>query len=88
MTAVVKAESLTKRLGEVSAVTDLSFALEAGTNTGFLGPNCADKTTPPRMVLGPGPPTSGGRALRDYGCNAEPGTGWIMPKVLPSVSLA
>ena len=38
MTAVVKAESLTKRFGEVSAVTDLSFALEAGTITGFLGP--------------------------------------------------
>jgi ABC-2 type transport system ATP-binding protein len=43
MTAVVKAESLTKRFGEVSAVTDLSFALEAGTITGFLG-----LTAPPR----------------------------------------
>ena len=88
MTAVVKAESLTKRFGEVRAVTDLSFALEAGTITGFLGPNGADKTTTLRMVLGPAAPTSGGRALRDYGCIAEPGTGWIMPKVLPSVSLA
>jgi hypothetical protein len=29
MTAVVEAESLTKRFGEVPAVTDLSFALEA-----------------------------------------------------------
>ena len=38
MTVVVEAESLTKRFGEVSAVTDLSFALEAGTITGFLGP--------------------------------------------------
>jgi Txe/YoeB family toxin of toxin-antitoxin system len=36
MTVVVKAESLIKRFGEVSAVTDLSFALEAGTITGFL----------------------------------------------------
>jgi len=35
MTVVVEAESLTKRFGEVSAVTDLSFALEAGTITGF-----------------------------------------------------
>jgi ABC-type lipopolysaccharide export system ATPase subunit len=40
VTAVVKAESLTKRFGEVSAVTDLSFVLEAGTITGFLGPDC------------------------------------------------
>jgi ABC-2 type transport system ATP-binding protein len=52
MTAVVKAESLTKRFGEVPAVTDLSFALEAGTITGFLGPNGAGKTTTLRMILG------------------------------------
>jgi ABC-2 type transport system ATP-binding protein len=39
MTPVVEAQSLTKRVGEVSAVTDLSFALQAGTITGFLGPN-------------------------------------------------
>jgi ABC-2 type transport system ATP-binding protein len=62
MTVVVKAESLTKRFGEVSAVTDLSFALEAGTITGFLGPNGAGKTTTLRMVLGLAAPT-GGRAL-------------------------
>ena len=62
MTVVVQAESLTKRFGEVSAVTDLSFALEAGTITGFLGPNGAGKTTTLRMVLGLAAPTSG-RAL-------------------------
>jgi ABC-2 type transport system ATP-binding protein len=57
MTAVVKAESLTKRFGEVPAVTDLSFALEAGTITGFLGPNGAGKTTTLRMILGLAAPT-------------------------------
>src|SRR6202034_1414117 len=62
MTVVVKAESLTKRFGEVSSVTDLSFALEAGTITGFLGPNGAGKTTTLRMVLGLAAPTTG-RAL-------------------------
>jgi ABC-2 type transport system ATP-binding protein len=62
VTAVVHAESLTKRFGEVSAVTDLSFVLEAGTITGFLGPNGAGKTTTLRMVLGLAAPTSG-RAL-------------------------
>jgi ABC-2 type transport system ATP-binding protein len=62
MTVVAKAESLTKRFGEVSAVTELSFALEAGTITGFLGPNGAGKTTTPRMVLGLAAPSSG-RAL-------------------------
>ena len=70
MTAVVKAESLTKRFGEVPAVTDLSFALEAGTITGFLGPNGAGKTTTLRMVLGLASPTSG-RALVFDGPYAE-----------------
>jgi len=59
VTAVVKAESLTKRFGEVMAVTDLSFVLEAGTITGFLGPNGAGKTTTLRMVLGLAAPTGG-----------------------------
>src|SRR6201996_1899239 len=62
MTAVVRAESLTKRFGGVPAVADLSFTLEAGTITGFLGPNGAGKTTTLRMLLGLATPTSG-RAL-------------------------
>jgi ABC-2 type transport system ATP-binding protein len=70
VTAVVKAESLTKRFGEVVAVTDLSFVLEAGTITGFLGPNGAGKTTTLRMVLGLATPTSG-RALVFDGLYAE-----------------
>jgi ABC-2 type transport system ATP-binding protein len=66
MTAVVKAESLTKRFGEVSAVTDLSFALDAGTITGFLGPNGAGKTTTLRMILGLAAPTSGRALVFDH----------------------
>jgi ABC-2 type transport system ATP-binding protein len=66
MTAVVAAESLTKRFGEVSAVTDLSFALEAGTITGFLGPNGAGKTTTLRMVLGLVAPSSGRALVFDH----------------------
>ena len=49
--AVVRAEHLTKRFGDVVAVDDLSFALERGTVTGFLGPNGAGKTTTLRMLL-------------------------------------
>ncbi len=62
MTAVVRAESLSKRFGELVAVEDLSFELGAGTITGFLGPNGAGKTTTLRMLLGLAAPTSG-RAL-------------------------
>jgi len=59
MPSVVVAESLTKRFGHVLAVDDLSFALEAGTITGFLGPNGAGKTTTLRMLVGLATPTSG-----------------------------
>jgi ABC-2 type transport system ATP-binding protein len=62
VSTVVRAESLSKRFGEVMAVQDLSFVLEAGTITGFLGPNGAGKTTTLRMLLGLAAPTSG-RAL-------------------------
>jgi ABC-2 type transport system ATP-binding protein len=62
MAPVVVAESLTKRFGKLTAVENLSFALEAGTITGFLGPNGAGKTTTLRMLLGLAAPTSG-RAL-------------------------
>jgi ABC-2 type transport system ATP-binding protein len=65
----VVCESLTKRFGTVTAVDDLSFALEPGTITGFLGPNGAGKTTTLRVLLGLAAPTRG-RALifgRPYG---------------------
>jgi ABC-2 type transport system ATP-binding protein len=62
MATVVQAQSLSKRFGKLLAVDDLSFALEAGTITGFLGPNGAGKTTTLRMLLGLAAPTSG-RAL-------------------------
>jgi len=58
----VLSEGLTKRFGKLTAVEDLSFALEAGTITGFLGPNGAGKTTTLRMLLGLATPTTG-RAL-------------------------
>jgi ABC-2 type transport system ATP-binding protein len=60
--AVLSALGLTKRFGEVAAVSDLTFDLHSGSVTGFLGPNGAGKTTTLRMVLGLAAPTSG-RAL-------------------------
>jgi ABC-2 type transport system ATP-binding protein len=60
--AVAVAEGLTKRYGSLTAVDELSFALDPGTVTGFLGPNGAGKTTTLRVLLGLARPTSG-RAL-------------------------
>jgi len=55
----LSATNLTKRYGDVTAVDDLTFALEPGSITGFLGPNGAGKTTTLRLVLGLAEPTAG-----------------------------
>src|SRR5437763_16024932 len=56
---VVAVTSLTKRFGAFVAVDDLTFALEAGTVTGFLGPNGAGKTPTLRVLLGLAEPAAG-----------------------------
>ena len=67
---VIRASGLTKRFGPVLAVDQLSFEVEAGTVTGFLGRNGAGKTTTLRMLLGlvaadAGTATIGGHAYAD-----------------------
>jgi ABC-2 type transport system ATP-binding protein len=67
---VVRVSSLCKRYGQVEAVRDLSFSLEAGSITAFLGPNGAGKSTTLRILMGLAEPTSGeavifGRRYRD-----------------------
>jgi ABC-2 type transport system ATP-binding protein len=61
--AVIDIRGLTKRFGQVLAVDQLSFAVEAGTVTGFLGPNGAGKTTTLRMLLGLVEPTQGSATI-------------------------
>jgi ABC-2 type transport system ATP-binding protein len=68
--AVVSVHGLTKRYGDLAAVTDLTFSLDAGTVTGFLGPNGAGKTTTLRLLLGLAEPT-GGEALVFGRCYRE-----------------
>lgn len=60
--AELEVRNLTKRYGKTVAVDDLSFAVEAGRVTGFLGPNGSGKTTTMRALLGLLAP-SGGEAL-------------------------
>jgi ABC-2 type transport system ATP-binding protein len=67
---VIRAEGLTKRYGQTTAVDGLSFEVQPGVVTGFLGPNGAGKTTTMRLILGLDRPTSGmvtvnGRNYRD-----------------------
>lgn len=63
-------DGVTKRFGDVAAVSDLDFTVEPGRVTGFLGPNGAGKTTTLRMLLGliaatSGSATIGGKRYRD-----------------------
>jgi ABC-2 type transport system ATP-binding protein len=56
---MIRAESLTKLYGPLTAVDHLSFTVQPGEVLGFLGPNGAGKTTTMRMLAGFVPPTSG-----------------------------
>jgi ABC-2 type transport system ATP-binding protein len=58
---------LTKRYGAVTAVDDLSFSLEPGSITGFVGANGAGKSTTLRMLLGLTRPTSGTATIDGLG---------------------
>ena len=57
--AVIELQGLTKRFGNLTAVSDVSFTVERGSVVGFLGPNGAGKTTTLRMLLGLVAPTAG-----------------------------
>ncbi|MGO9029224.1 MAG: ATP-binding cassette domain-containing protein [Acidimicrobiales bacterium] len=52
MPSAIEVQHLTKHFREVLAVNDLSFEVETGRVTGFLGPNGSGKTTTLRMLLG------------------------------------
>ncbi len=74
---MIKVEQLTKRFplagGEsLTAVDDLTFAVEPGEVYGLLGPNGAGKTTTLRMILGLLQPTSGQASIAGYGSSEAP----------------
>lgn len=61
---ILSVHGLTRRFGDFTAVSDLSFEIEPGEIFGFLGPNGAGKSTTIRMLCGVLVPTAGeARAL-------------------------
>lgn len=56
---MIKVENLVKKFGDVAAVDDISFEVEAGEIFAFLGPNGAGKTTSIKMLTTLLKPTSG-----------------------------
>ena len=59
---MIQTENLTKRFGAKTVVDDVSFRVEPGTVTGFLGANGAGKTTTLRLLTGLSQP-DGGQAI-------------------------
>jgi len=49
---MIEVRNLTRRYGQLTAVQDVSFRVEAGAVAGLLGPNGAGKTTTMRMLTG------------------------------------
>jgi ABC-2 type transport system ATP-binding protein len=60
---LIEIHHLTKHYGDVHAVEDLTFNVESGAITAFLGPNGSGKTTTLRSLLGLVTPTAGSATI-------------------------
>ncbi len=63
MSTMIEVDRLCKRFGSITAVDDVSFAVERGEVLGFLGPNGAGKSTTMRIIAGFLVPDSGRAAV-------------------------
>nr|WP_321353256.1 ATP-binding cassette domain-containing protein [uncultured Methanoregula sp.] len=55
----IETEALSKRFGNIQALSHVDFSVQEGETFGFLGPNGAGKTTTIRILTGISPPTEG-----------------------------
>jgi ABC-2 type transport system ATP-binding protein len=62
----IKANKISKRFGDFTAVNEISFEIYKGEIFGFLGANGAGKTTAMRMLCGLSVPTSGTATIAGY----------------------
>ncbi len=68
---VIKANNLTKKFGNFTAVDNISFEVGKGEIFGFLGANGAGKTTAMRMLCGLSRPTTGDGIVAGFDINRE-----------------
>lgn len=68
----IEVERLTKRFGDFTAVSDVSFEVQRGEVFAFLGPNGSGKSTTIRMLCGILAPTSGTGRVLGYDILREP----------------
>ena len=69
----IEARGLTRRFGQLTAVDDVSFAIERGSIFGLLGPNGSGKSTIIRMLCGVLTPSDGTAYVlgHDVRCESE-----------------
>jgi ABC-2 type transport system ATP-binding protein len=91
---MIEVQSLTKRYGPVTAVSDVTFRVEAGEILGFLGPNGAGKTTTMRIITGYMPATEGkvvvaGHDVFEQPVQAKRHTGYLpeTPPLYPDMTV-
>ncbi len=68
----IEVRSLSKRFGQVEAVSDVSFSVAAGETFGFLGPNGAGKTTTISILCTLLRPTGGSATVDGFDVVAQP----------------
>ncbi len=69
---MIELEGVTKRFGQVEAVSDLNLQVERGELFAFLGPNGAGKTTTVKLIAGLLRPTAGVVRVCGYDLAREP----------------
>jgi ABC-2 type transport system ATP-binding protein len=79
-------EHLVKRFGAVTAVNDISLAVESGEIFGFLGPNGAGKTTTIRLITGVLTPDSGTARIHGIDIHDHPIEAKMQMGVIPESS--
>ncbi|MFO7893104.1 MAG: ABC transporter ATP-binding protein [Longimicrobiales bacterium] len=70
--AAVEVRGLTRRFGPLTAVSDVTFEVDAGELFGLVGPDGAGKTTTLRMLAGVLPPSEGDAIVAGCSVASEP----------------
>jgi len=69
---MIEVAHLTKRYGDLAAVSDVSFSAVPGQILGFLGPNGAGKSTTVKLLTGMIKPTSGRARVAGFDVSTDP----------------
>jgi ABC-2 type transport system ATP-binding protein len=82
---MIEVGHLTKKYGDLVAVSDLSFKVEKGKIWGLLGPNAAGKTTTMRILTGYLPATDGKASVGGFDVFEQPNEAKKIIGYLPEV---